>query len=137
MRAMPKIFNNKKQKELRQFLRGQMPTAELILWSYIRGRQVLDFKFRRQESIGRYVVDFYCPRAKLVLEIDGDSHFEKGAKEYDEDRQEQIESLGLKILRFTNTEIYKNIESVVERIEETLQGLQPPLAPPLKGGESV
>lgn len=101
-----------------------MPKAEVLLWVHLKGRALGGYKFRRQVSIGRYVVDFYCPSQKLVLELDGDSHFSEEAKIYDEIRQSEIESLGLKVLRFTNDEIYSNVDEVVGRIEKALP---PPL----------
>jgi very-short-patch-repair endonuclease len=127
---MPKIFNKKRMKGLRQELRGRMPQAELVLWNQLRG-QALGFKFRRQHGIGSFVVDFYCPKAKLVLEIDGDSHFEDGVAEYDQKRQRYIERLGIRVLRFTNNDVLESLDAVVEKITEALQ---PPLTPPSEGG---
>ncbi len=129
MNFMAKIFNNKRQTLLRKILRNQSPKAEVILWQILKGKSLQGFKFRRQVSIGRYVVDFYCPEAKLVIEIDGDSHFQgKDVQEYDANRQEQIESLGLVVLRFLNTEIYESLDGVVDKISEHLR------TPPLGGG---
>ena len=68
--------------------------------------------------MGNFVVDFYCPRLKLAIEIDGDSHLEEGAEEYDMVRQEYIESTGIKFLRFTNNDIYHNLEGVLNSISE-------------------
>ena len=114
------IFNNRKQKQLRRKLRDDMTKAEHVLWYHLRRRQILGYKFRRQTSIGKYIVDFYCPEAKLVIEIDGDTHFEPKAEQYDKDREEYIESFGVQIVRFTNLDIYNNIEEVVKEIMKVL-----------------
>ena len=113
---MTKIFNNRKQKQLRRNLRTEMTKAEHVLWYYLRGRQINSHKFRRQASIGRYIVDFYCAEAKLVVEVDGDTHFEPEAEKYDQEREKYINSKGVKIIRFTNLDIYNNIEEVVKEI---------------------
>ena len=77
---MNKFFNQLKQKPIRQTLRNRMTQAEKILWYYLRGRSLKGYKFRRQYGIGQYIVDFYCPAIRLVIEIDGDSHYRIGAE---------------------------------------------------------
>lgn len=72
-----KIFNSKKTKAQRTHLRNNLTQAESRLWSKLKGRQIFDYKFRRQHGIGNYIVDFYCPVLKLVIEVDGESHFTK------------------------------------------------------------
>src|SRR3989338_7653786 len=100
---MTEIFNRLAQKELRRDLRKRMSKAEAALWMYLKGKQVSGAKFRRQFSICQYIVDFYCPEHKMVIEVDGDSHFiDADAVKYDIARQKYIESLGLRVLRFTN-----------------------------------
>ncbi len=113
---MTKIYNKSTEKQKRSQLRNRMPSAEAILWSKLQKRQVLGFKFRRQYSVGAYVLDFYCPDAKLAVEIDGDSHFQENAHEYDSSRQASIEQLGICFLRFNNLEIHKNLFGVLEAI---------------------
>ena len=120
---MTKIFNHKHEKKKRRDLRNNFSEAERRLWLRLRNRQVLRCKFRRQYGIGRYVLDFYCPQLKLAIEVDGDSHYQPGVADYDHSRQRHIEALGIRFLRFTNTEVYKQIDEVVERIAETLQAL--------------
>lgn len=73
-------------------------------------------KFIRQYGVGSYVIDFYCPKLKLAIEIDGDSHFQERAEEYDKKRQKFIEQFGIKFLRVTNTDIYENLDGVTEEI---------------------
>lgn len=95
-----------------------MPPAETILWSKLRGKNLNGLKFRRQYSIGGYIVDFFCPELKLAIELDGESHFVDGAKERDDKRQTLIESAGITVMRFTNCDVYGRMEGVVEKILE-------------------
>lgn len=88
-----------------------------------------NYKFRRQYSIGKYIVDFYCQKSKLAIEIDGDSHYQIGAEYKDKTRQKYLESLGIKVIRFTNTDIYTNRDNVVEIILSHLSA-KPPLTLP-------
>ena len=118
VRNMQKIFNSRKIKETRQTLRKSATPQEIILWSRIRRKQ-LGYKFRRQYSIGRYVVDFYCPERKLIIELDGWQHKEN--KQYDFGRSEYFKELGLKIIRFWNNDVNNNLSSVILRIEEYLK----------------
>src|SRR5688500_7623038 len=89
--TMTHIFNRRSEKGTRQSLRNSLPPVELILWSKLKNRQICAQKFRRQFSVGPYVVDFYCPALKLAIEIDGDSHFQPGEQEKDSTRQRFIE----------------------------------------------
>ncbi|MBU0646260.1 endonuclease domain-containing protein [Patescibacteria group bacterium] len=117
---MTELFNQKLQTPLRKKLRKDNPSAEYLLWMYLRKKQ-LDFRFRRQFGIGTFVVDFYCPKAKLVIEVDGDTHYQKQTPDqYDVERQRYIESKGLKVLRFTNLDVYRNIEGVIQVIRDNL-----------------
>ncbi len=101
-------------------MRNESPKAEQVLWSYLRKGQMEGFKFRRQASIDNYVVDFYCPKAKLVIEVDGDTHFDPESDLLDREREKYIESLGIGVIRFTNLDIYNNIEEVIKTIIESL-----------------
>ena len=83
------------------------------MWSKLRAKRLLGQKFRRQYSIGPYVVDFYCPGLKLAVEIDGDSHFQPCMEEQDRRRQAFIESFGVQFLRFTNEEVTSNLDEVL------------------------
>ena len=119
---MTRTYNLITEKDKRRNLRKNMPPAEVLLWHELRGKKILDYKFRRQYSIGKYIVDFYCSKIKLVIEIDGDSHFlDKKAKEYDRKREEFIKSNNINLLRFTNLEIYYDLEKVLEKIKEYLK----------------
>ena len=92
--------------------------AERALWERLRRDQVKGAHFRRQHAIGRFIVDFYCPKARLVIEIDGPVHEYTPAE--DALRQEFLESLGLRVLRFTSDEVQAGIERVIRRIEAAL-----------------
>ena len=129
--GMTEIFNKNSEKLKRKKLRNNLSEAERIIWYRLKNKQIHGYKFRRQYGVGKYVVDFYCPKAQLVIEIDGDSHYNESAAKYDIKRQEYLESLGLRVIRFTNMEVYKSLEGVIEIIMQNL----PPLAPPSKGGE--
>lgn len=123
---MTVAFNRKSEKQVRRHLRKNMPQAEAVLWSRLRRKGVEGFKFRRKYSVENFVLDFYCPGLKLAIEVDGDSHFAVGAQERDLTRQEAIESYGIKVLRFTNTDVFENLDGVMERI---LEHARPPLSP--------
>ncbi len=115
-----RIFNLHKYKEKRKTLRNISPKSEKILWEKLKGSQFLNLKFRRQQGIGRYVVDFYCPKLKLVIELDGESHDSLNSAEYDKIRTEFFEELGIKVLRFRNDEVCDNINSVLEILKNNL-----------------
>lgn len=127
---MGKIFNRKNQLDARQRLRSQMPTPEQILWHHLK-REQLGVKFRRQHGIGCYIVDFYCPEKRLVIEADGDSHFTPCAQNHDHVRDEYLMALGIKVLRFTNLQIMQQTQSVLEAIKQMLDGsITPPRPSP-------
>ena len=97
-------------------LRKNLTAAEKKLWNeYLNN---LKFRFLRQRLIDNFIVDFYCAALKLVIEIDGDSHFTTEAKEYDEARTKVLEGYGLKVIRFTNDEVMNNLEGVGQQIEK-------------------
>jgi len=120
---MEKIFNRKENKFLRKKLRQEMPKGEILLWQRLNNKK-MGYKFRRQYSIGSYVVDFYCPQFKLVIEIDGGTHISKQAAVYDKQRQEYLESLGLIIKRYDNQLILKNLNEVLIDLNSFCQGLE-------------
>jgi len=96
---MTKIYNKIEEKLKRKMLRNNMPRAEVVLWSKLKGRGLGGYKFRRQYSVGKFVIDFYCPKLKLAIEVDGDSHYIEGADLCDKERQTIIESFGIENLR--------------------------------------
>ena len=122
--------------DLSRELRGRNTTAEQRMWRCLRDRRLLGHKFRRQHPLGRYIADFYCHERGLVLEIDGEVH--AITKEHDRIRQEELESRGARVLRFTNAEVFNELPTVVARIVTALGGpyvSQRPLTPgPSPGG---
>lgn len=110
------IHNRKSLKDNRKILRNNATSAEATLWTYLKGKQLCGRKFRRQQSIEDYIVDFYCFEEKLVIELDGAYHYDVGGQAYDEYRDIQLMALGLKILRFENVFIFENTEVVLEEI---------------------
>ena len=111
-------------------LRKQATPAETILWNRLRAGQFAGLKFRRQQPIDRFVVDFFCPSRRLVIELDGLSHEDRA--EYDAKRQRYLEAQDLKILRFHNDEVLHNIDGVLEKIASLCVATP---HPPARGGE--
>ena len=101
---------NRNLKQYSRQLRDNMTDAERHLWASIRMRQIKGYQFYRQKPIGDYIVDFFCPKAKLIIEVDGSQHFVNETIEYDRIREEYVSSLGLRVLRFTNTDVLKHVE---------------------------
>ena len=93
-----------------------MTDAEILLWSKIKGKQLKGVQFYRQKIIGQYIVDFYCAAAKLVIEVDGGQHYTDDGRTRDAQRDTYMKGLGLKVLRFSDTDVLTNIEGVVEHI---------------------
>ncbi len=115
---MKRIFNQSKQKSIRRTLRQQPIACERILWSKIRNRQLGNYRFKRQYSVGKYIVDFYCAEVKLVIEIDGTTHGTVEEIRYDKFRQEFLEKQGLLVKRYLNIDIKDNLYLVLENILE-------------------
>ena len=114
------LFNDPSRAAFRKKLRNNSTLPEVIFWKLIKNRQCANIKFRRQCSIGRYIVDFYSFEARLALEIDGEVHYLPFAQNYDFKRTAFLNSLGITVLRFTNDEILKNSEECFELLERFL-----------------
>ena len=97
-------------------LRRSMTPQEAKLWQHLRRKQLGGLKFRRQHPMYRFILDFFCPQRKLVIEIDGDSHAESAQQAYDRARTEWLEARGLGVIRFTNRQIETNLEGVLLEI---------------------
>lgn len=121
---MTKLFNKTVEKLKRQQLRRNITKAEAIIWQKLRCKQIENCKFRNQYSVKQFVLDFYSPEIKLAIEIDGESHFQEGAAQYDNERQIFIESVGINFLRFTNNDVYENLNGVLEIIAQKIQELR-------------
>jgi very-short-patch-repair endonuclease len=126
---------NKTLKERSRALRNEMTDAEQLLWSRLRRKQLLGIQFYRQKPIGPYVVDFYAPAVKLVIEADGSQHFEKEHAEYDVVRDAALQELELLVLRFNNRQILTELTSVMQEIFRICSERQIPLNPPFSKGD--
>ena len=105
-------------KKIAKTLRKNSTIQEKRLWNLLKNRQFHNLKFKRQSPIGKYVVDFICHERKLIIELDGGQHNENKNIENDIERTNFLESLGFKIIRFWNNDIYKNIDGVITEIEK-------------------
>jgi very-short-patch-repair endonuclease len=100
----------------RKNLRNNGTSAEAVLWIHLKCKKLLGRKFRRQHSINNFIVDFYCPEEKLIVEVDGEGHYNVGGQVADSYRDEDLSLLGMKTMRFENREIFDSIENVLEEI---------------------
>ena len=114
--------NSEFLKQNARSLRKKMTEAEVRLWQRIRKKQLKNLQFYRQKSLGKYIVDFYCPVKKLVVEIDGGQHYDFGELiEKDKERENYLKNiLKLKVVRFTNVDIMKNIHSAIDELMKEL-----------------
>jgi very-short-patch-repair endonuclease len=99
-------------------MRKNPTEAEQLLWRALRGRNLSDLKFRRQQPMKGYILDFYCEAARLGVEADGEIHLGERQKRYDQERTEYLAEYGIKIIRFTNDQIIKAMTEVLMSIEE-------------------
>ena len=130
---MQRIFNKIEYKQRRQELRNNMTELEKRLWSILSNNQ-LGVKFRRQHGIGHYIVDFYCPELKLIIEVDGESHFSEDAQAYDKIRDAYMLGLGLITIRYNNHDVMHNIEAIYQSIQQYIQYvIRFEKSPPVKG----
>ncbi|MBI5729704.1 MAG: DUF559 domain-containing protein [Ignavibacteriales bacterium] len=120
---MTEHFNKKEMQERRRQLRANMTYCEKIVWMYLRKRQMKE-RFLRQYSVDNYVIDFYCPKLKLAVEIDGDVHEHEDQKVYDKERQKYLEDFGIGFIRITNEELLGNPNKSFEKIEDEIKKLQ-------------
>lgn len=110
---------NPRLKQLAQMLRKQSTLAEILLWNELKGKKMSGFDFHRQKPIDIFVVDFYCPRLALVIEIHGVTHY--GKEEEDRNRQKTLESFGLHVFRFRDEDVKQNLEGVVLALREWIE----------------
>ena len=115
------LINTPPLKARRRELRNAPTPAEATLWQYLRKRQILGKRFRRQYSIGRYIVDFFSVECDIAVELDGAPHFEELAVEYEAERTAFLEGLGIQLIRFENKIVYQNIQAVLEAIKEAIR----------------
>ena len=106
-------------------LRRDMTDAEKILWQRLKDKRIFKVKFRRQHPVDIFVLDFYCHELKLAIEVDGEIHLSLEVREYDEGRTYELEKFGIKILRFTNEQIFENLEMVQVSILKIIKDIAP------------
>ncbi|OGD78761.1 hypothetical protein A2368_04295 [Candidatus Collierbacteria bacterium RIFOXYB1_FULL_49_13] len=118
MDDVTRVNNLKLMKLRRQELRKNQTMVEQLLWSRLR-RSQMGYKFKRQFSIGPYVVDFYCPGKKLAVELDGGQHIDR--KQYDEYRSEYFSTMGIRVIRYWNNQVTQEIDNVIDDIQRHLE----------------
>ena len=130
---------NPKHKANARSLRTNMTDSETVLWSRLRRKQILGIQFYRQQPIGNYIVDFYAPAVKLVIEVDGSQHLETDGRLKDRRRNAELATRGLTVLRFDNLQVRQELGAVMERIFsvvcERVKKEIPPRSPLLQKGE--
>ncbi len=119
-----KIHYNPKLKYHARELRKKGVLSEVLLWNHLKGRKMRGYQFMRQKPVGDYIVDFYCNKLKLTIEIDGESH--DGRFLYDMERQRVLESMGLTLLRFSDSDVKRDISSVLMAIEGWIEMIEQP-----------
>jgi very-short-patch-repair endonuclease len=116
-----KAHNKTSLKDIRRELRQKMTPAEIVLWEKLRHGKFLSLKFKRQHSIGNYIVDFYCAHPRIVIEVDGKVHLEKEQKEKDKFRDENLRDMNYIVLRFSNNKILNSTKEVLKKIEAAIR----------------
>jgi very-short-patch-repair endonuclease len=114
------VLYNQNLKQISRVLRKNSTDAERRLWSKLRLKNLDGFQFYRQRIIVNYIVDFYCPRAKLVIEVDGGQHYHGKTRSDDLKRDEYLRNIGLKILRFSDRDVLTNMDGVLESVFQNL-----------------
>ena len=116
-------------KKYRKDLRNILTPAEATLWKALQNSNLEGRKFRRQHSMSNYIVDFYCPSEKIVIELDGSVHDDYSAQMYDLERTAFLNELNMKVIRFGNNEVFSNLENVLEEIKRNFGHLHRPTIP--------
>ncbi len=119
---MPHLYNRPQQAERRRALRNEPTSAEHALWRVLKGRALRGPKFRRQHGVGPYIVDFYCPEERLVVELDGVAHNDPARAHYDGERQRYLEGLGIRVVRFENRVVWEHTEAILALIASYFRG---------------
>ena len=121
-------MNHPEFKAFRRNLRKNLTPAEAKLWTMLQGKKLEGRKFRRQHSVDKYILDFYCPAEKLAVELDGERHFTMAGADYDQERDLFILAFGIKVLRFANHAVWDNPEALLEEIKNNFGwNKKPPL----------
>ena len=115
------IHYDPKLKILARKLRNESTYSEILLWKYLKRKQIYGYDFHRQKPIEKYIVDFFCYKLMLAIEIDGNSHDDEERYKADIIRQKVIENLGIRFLRYSDLEVKSNVEGVVEDIKNWIK----------------
>jgi len=113
------LYNNKSLKERRRELRNNQTPAEKLLWKHISRDRIFNLRFLRQYGVGPYILDFYCPKIRLCIELDGEIH--KDNKLYDDERSKYLETLDIKIIRFWNDDVLKDIKNTLDKLQKIIE----------------
>jgi very-short-patch-repair endonuclease len=128
------IHNRKYLETFRKNLRNNTTSAEGTLWNHLKQKQ-LGWKFRRQHSVGNFIIDFYCATERVAVELDGAAHFTEEGMRKDEERTKYLESLNIRVIRFENRRVFEDLEGVLREIRTTLtRDLRSESVPPEAGG---
>jgi very-short-patch-repair endonuclease len=122
MHKPSQLFNRNYLKKNRCRLRNNLTPAEATLWKSLKNKQVEGRRFRRQFSVGNYILDFYCPKEKLAVELDGQDHFTYWGSMRDDERTEFLNKQGIRVIRFENVEVFESMEYVLEEIRRNFGG---------------
>jgi very-short-patch-repair endonuclease len=131
---MPHAPVSNRQRARAKALRRAMTRAEILLWRYLKAGHPDELQFRRQMPMGPYILDFVCHAAKLVVELDGESHDFEARIRRDQIRDRWLASRGYKVLRFSNDDVLRSLEGVLTVIREIAKAAPPSLSLPRKGG---
>ena len=113
-----KLHDKPASKDNRKALRKNLTPAEAFLWKHLQSKKLNGRKFRRQHGIDNFIVDFYCSKENLIIELDGEVHMNTTAQEYDKIRAQHLENHGFTVLRFENKMVFENLSSVLQEIKD-------------------
>jgi very-short-patch-repair endonuclease len=128
-----KLYNKAEKKAARKYLRNNSTEAEQLLWEELKNKKFLGVKFRRQYSVDRYILDFYSIELRLGIELDGEIHEDKDAIDYDSKRTDYLKLRKIKVIRFTNEQVFNNLTGILKLLEQEIKYINnlPPPAPSL------
>ncbi|MFQ3573961.1 MAG: endonuclease domain-containing protein [Thermodesulfovibrionales bacterium] len=132
---MKKIQYNPKLKEVARRLRNKSTKAEIKLWTYLKGNQTIGYDFHRQKPIDNYIVDFFCNKLMLAIEVDGYTHSFEAVADRDALKEQRLNEIGIRVLRFKDEDVMNNIEGVITEIKEWIKAHTP--LSPLNRGELI
>ncbi len=118
------LYNHKTLKDRRRDLRNNQTPAEKLFWKNISHDKIFGLRFLRQYGVGPYILDFYCSKIRLAIEVDGEVHVNQERKLYDSDRNKYLESLNIKVIRFWNNDVLKNTKKVLEELKDAIQKIK-------------